>query len=103
MSRRLEMLEKMTASGQGDAFAWYALALEYKSAGRPNDALRTFETLRETDPGYLPMYLMAGQLLVDLEQPDEARPWLEQGIGLAREKRDGKSLGELEAALAACE
>ncbi len=26
---RLEMLEKVTASGEADAFAWYALALDY--------------------------------------------------------------------------
>lgn len=100
MNKRLTMLEQMTASGQADSFAWYALALEYQREQRISDALRTFETLRESDPGYLPMYLMAGQLLIDQARGAEARPWLEQGIALARDKGDGKTLGELEAALA---
>jgi tetratricopeptide (TPR) repeat protein len=99
MNKRLAMLEKLTASGTADSFAWYALALEYKSAGRADDALRTFETLRSKDPEYVPMYLMAGQLLLDAGQPAEARPWLEQGIELAERKGDGKALGELREAL----
>lgn len=100
MNRRLELLEKMTASGAADAFAWYGLALEYQREGRPDDALATFERLRADQPGYLPMYLMAAQLLVEMDREGDARPWLEQGIGLAREKGDSKALGELEALLA---
>jgi tetratricopeptide (TPR) repeat protein len=103
MSKRLETLEKMTASGQADAFAWYALAMEYRREGRMDDALRTFEALRSTHPDYLPMYLMAGQMLSELEQDDAARPWLEQGIALARERGDAKATGELEALLATCD
>jgi tetratricopeptide (TPR) repeat protein len=99
----LQMLEQMTVSGQADAFGWYALALEYRRESRTEDALRTFEVLRRTHPDYLPMYLMAGQMLSDLGQDDAARPWLEQGITLARERGDGKALGELEALLSACD
>jgi tetratricopeptide (TPR) repeat protein len=99
MNKRLEMLEKMTASGQADAFAWYGLAMEYRKLGQTDDALTTFEKLREIDADYLPMYLMAGQLLTEANRPAEARPWLEQGIELARKKGDTKALGELGDAL----
>lgn len=94
------MLEMMTASASADSFAWYALALEYKKEARGDDALRTFETLRERDPDYLPMYLMAGQMLIDAGRAAAARSWLEPGIALARRKGDHKALGELESALA---
>ena len=33
-SKRLVVLEKMTGSGSTDPFAWYGLAMEYKSLAR---------------------------------------------------------------------
>ncbi len=100
MNKRLEMLEKMLAAGQVDSFARYALAMEYRREQRVDDALRTFEALRTADPGYLAMYLMAGQLLMDAGRPVEAKPWLEAGIELAKKTGEGKAQAELEAALA---
>ncbi|HEX7668896.1 MAG TPA: tetratricopeptide repeat protein [Polyangiaceae bacterium] len=102
-NKRLEMLEKLSSTGKADSFGLYALAMEYRKAGRPSDALRTFETLRECDPEYLAMYLMAGQLLSDEDRDADARVWLEQGIALATKKGDGKARSELMAALEACE
>ncbi|MBK8999096.1 MAG: tetratricopeptide repeat protein [Myxococcales bacterium] len=100
MNKRLEMLEKMLASGNADSFARYALALEYKREGRTEDALAAFTALREVDPDYLPMYLMAGQLLIDTRRSEEAKDWLLRGIELAKKKGEGKAQAELEAALA---
>jgi predicted Zn-dependent protease len=99
MAERLQTLEKLVESGKAEAFAWYALAMEYRKLGRQKDALKTFEALRDQDRNYLPLYLMAGQMLLELDRASEARPWLEQGIELARAKGDGKALGELESAL----
>ena len=103
MSKRLEMLEKLATSGKADAFALYALAMEYRSAGRNDDSLRTFEALRSKDAAYLPMYLMAGQLLLETNRANEARAWLEAGIELATSKGDAKAKNELLAALAECD
>ena len=98
MSKRLLYLEKITGEGSSDPFAWYGLALEYKTAGRVDDALRTFETLRKNNPDYVPMYLMCGQMLIDAGR-EGAEAWLEAGIAMAGTKRDTHALGELEAAL----
>lgn len=98
-SKRLQMLEKMTASGQADSFAWYALALEYKGLDRVEEAHATFVKLREQDPGYVPMYLMCGTMLIDADRRDEAREWLETGVEKARAKGDTHALSELEGAL----
>ncbi len=84
MSKRLAMLEQMTNSGKADAFTWYALALEYKSGDRISDAMRAFESLRDFDPTYIPMYLMAGSILIDAGRDDEARSWLEDGVQRAK-------------------
>jgi predicted Zn-dependent protease len=98
VSKRLAYLEKLTSEGSTDPFAWYGLALEYKTLGRIDDAVRTFETLRKNNPDYVPMFLMCGQMLADAGRP-EARVWLEAGITVATAKRDSHALGELEAAL----
>lgn len=100
MNKRLAFLEQTTQSGSADSFAWYALALEYRKEQRWDDAIAAFRSLREKDPAYLALYLMAGQTLGEAERPAEAREWLEAGITLARARGDGKTLGELESALA---
>jgi tetratricopeptide (TPR) repeat protein len=98
-SKRLAVLEKMTAGGSTDPFAWYGLALEYKSLGRAEDAVGTFTKLRALDPGYVPQYLMCGALLIDLGRHAEARDWLTEGADRARAKGDGHALSELQDAL----
>lgn len=100
MNKRLAMLEKLTATATADSFAFYCLGMEYRKEGRVDDAVATFGNLRTRDVGYLPMYLMAGQMLREAGRLAEAATWLEQGIELASEKKDSKALGELESELA---
>jgi hypothetical protein len=101
MPTRLEVLEQMVARGVTDAFPMYGLALEYRSAGRADDALRTFATLRARFPAYVPQYLMAGQLCQQLGRAGDAREWFTLGAEAARASRDAHALSELEGALAA--
>jgi tetratricopeptide (TPR) repeat protein len=98
-NKRLAFLEQSVKSGAADSFARYALGMEYRKTGRVDDALAAFTELREKDPGYLPMYLMVGQMLADSERKPEAIEWLEAGVRLATERADSKALGELESAL----
>ncbi len=101
ISKRLAYLEKITSEGSTDPFAWYGLANEYTGLGRHDDALRTFQALRERQADYVPMYLICGQMLADLGRAAEARDWLEAGAAAARAKKDTHALSELEAALEA--
>jgi tetratricopeptide (TPR) repeat protein len=98
-SKRLDVLLKMTASPSADAFAWYALALEYRGLGRIDEALATFGELRRRDPAYVPMYLMCGTMLTEAGRAEEAREWLSSGVAAAQKKGDSHAAGELEAAL----
>lgn len=102
MSKRLFMLEKMVQQGAADAFTRYALALEYKSLERWDDAELAFVSLRDAHPDYVPQYLMAGQLLIDRGRPDDARPWLEAGLAVAQKAGDQKAASELADALGNC-
>lgn len=103
MSKRLAMLEQMTAGGSKDPFAWYALANEYKNLGRVDDAVKTYEALRAIDPSYVPQYLMCGSLLSKEGRKADAVAWLQAGIAAARKKGDNHAIGELESALAEAE
>jgi len=99
MNKRISMLENLVSTGKADSFALYALAMEYRGEGRLMDALGTFEKLRAKDADYLPMYLMAGQLLQAEGRNSEARGWLEAGVTLATRKGDTKAKSELLALL----
>jgi predicted Zn-dependent protease len=94
------MLEKITAGGVADSFAWYGLANEYAAFGRVDDALATFRTLRDRDPKYVAAYLMCGQMLGKAQRVAEAREWLEAGIAMAKTTGDDHAASEMQSALA---
>jgi len=101
MGKRLDFLLKVTSSGSDDPFAWYGLAMEYRSLSRLEEAVATFEALRGRTPDYTPMYLMCGQVLESLGRLDQARAWLSAGIEVAETKRDDHAVAELRTALGA--
>ncbi len=98
-SKRLAFLEKVTREGSTDPIAWYGLAMEYRSLQRWDESLQTFTSLRATNPDYVPMYLMCGQMLAELARKDEARAWLEAGAEAARKAGNGHAAGEIADAL----
>jgi predicted Zn-dependent protease len=100
VSKRLAFLEKTTSEGSKDPLAWYGLALEYAGLDRLDEALATFEKLREINPKYVPMYLMCGQVLAKAGRAVEARAWLETGVTEARGQGNQHALGEIQEALA---
>ena len=100
MNKRLAFLEQHCASAGADSFAFYGLGMEYRKEGRVDDAIATFMKLKVKDPDYVPMYLMAGQTLLDAGRSEEAGEWLRTGIQVATKKHDSHALGELESALA---
>ena len=99
-SKRLEFLQKTTAQGSDDPFAFYGLAMEYRALERHAEALATFEALRARAPDYVPMYLMCGQMLEQMGRLQEAKAWLASGLEAARKKGDSHAASELEGALA---
>lgn len=100
-AKRLAFLEKTTRDGSEDPMAWYGLAMEYRKLERWDEALQTFTTLRTRQPDYVPVYLMCGQMLSEIERAEEAREWLEAGRTAAKAKGDSHALGEIESALGA--
>jgi tetratricopeptide (TPR) repeat protein len=104
VTKRLEYLLKLTGvggAGAADPFAWYGLAMEYRGLERYDDAMATFEALRERAPEYVPMYLMCGQMLEKMGRTSDARAWLGAGAEAAKKQGNSHALSELEGALAA--
>jgi tetratricopeptide (TPR) repeat protein len=99
---RLGMLETMIVAKPDDPFPRYGLAMEYKKLGRQDDAVRAFEELTRIHPGYVPAYLMFGNLLEALGRRSAAAEVYGRGIEAARAAGNDHALGELQAAHDAC-
>lgn len=84
--QRLAMFDQMIAKGSEDPFVHYGRAMELRSLERLEDALEAFGELRERFPGYVPTYLMAGQVCEELDRVDDARTWYDQGLEVSAGK-----------------
>jgi len=100
---RIEQLRQFIAQKPDDPFPRYGLALELRNAGRLEEARQVFAELSLSFPEYVPAYLHAGNVLVQLGKRVEGAEMLRKGIEAAGKKSDLHARSELEAALAALE
>jgi thioredoxin-like negative regulator of GroEL len=96
---RIAMLKEVLAANPDDAFARYALGLEYSGAGDTEAALAEFQRLLASHPDYTNGYFMAAQTLARADRNDEARALLQQGIESARRTCNQHALAEMEGML----
>ncbi len=100
MNSRLEQLELLARKDPGDPFVQYAIALEYVSSHRLEEAAGILERLMEASPDYSAGYHQAGRVYEKLDRDEEARRCYEQGIVVAERQGDAKDLEEMREALA---
>jgi len=74
--------------------------MECMSTGDAPAAILNFDVLLAQHAGYIPAYLMYGQLLVRESRPEEAKRILSTGIAEAGKKGDQHAVSEMEALLA---
>jgi Tfp pilus assembly protein PilF len=96
---RKEQILDMLAANPTDPELVYFLAMEHKSAGETNLALKCFQDVVAMAPDYVPTYVQLGQLLTELEREDEARHVYRSGITAARKKGDTHAAEEMAAFL----
>src|SRR3954464_15868743 len=77
---RIDMLLGFIAQKPSDPFPRYALALEYKNAGRLDEARAVFGELMSLCPDYTATYLHAGDLLSKMGLKEDARSVFQTGI-----------------------
>src|SRR5262249_21268822 len=96
---RRELLEQFVAQKPDDAFSRYGLALECMNSGDSTAAAQHFSALLERNPGYVPAYLMYGQLLARESRKDQARRVLSSRIQAATTADTQHARSEMEALL----
>jgi tetratricopeptide (TPR) repeat protein len=96
---RVASLHKMLESTPDDLFLHYALAMEYLSASEHALAMEKLEWIKTSQPGYLAVYYQLAKLYEQLEEAEKAIDIYEQGIEVAREQGETKTMNELRSAL----
>ena len=96
---RVTALQEILKQQPDDAFARYALGLEYSGAGETEAALSEFEKLLAIHPDYINGYFMSAQVLDRAGRAGEARAMLLKGIESARRTNNRHALSEMEAML----
>ena len=96
---RVDALKQILEANPDDAFARYALGLEYSGSGETDAAVAEFQRLLASHPDYTNGYFMAAQALARAERTQEARTLLQQGIECARRTRNQHALSEMEGML----
>ena len=94
MSRR-EKIEAMLKLEPQDQFLRYGLASEYRSEGRLDESLDVYRGLMADEQPHVPSFLMAAQLLLELDRVNEARAALRDGIEVARRQGEAHAAGEM--------
>lgn len=96
---RVAALKEILSANPDDAFARYALGLEYSGSGETEAALAEFQRLLASHPDYTNGYFMAAQALMRADRSHEARAMLQQGIECARRTGNQHALSEMEGML----
>jgi tetratricopeptide (TPR) repeat protein len=96
---RVATLKELLTANPDDAFARYALGLEYSGSGDTEAALAEFRRLLTSHPDYTNGYFMAAQTLARSDRNDEARAMLQRGIESARRTHNQHALAEMEGML----
>lgn len=99
---RIQLLRQYIQEEPGDPFNVYALAMEFRDHD-PAQSRALFDKLLAEHPDYLATYCHAAALYSDLDERPKAAQLYEQGIDLAKQQGNAKTLLELQRAKQAFE
>lgn len=92
---RLKQLQNLLESSPNDSFLLYAIAKEFESLERIDEALQGYRQLTELHPEYVGTYYHYAKLLEEQEETDKALAIYEKGMSIARKVGDQHAFGEL--------
>lgn len=93
-------LESLIARFPDKPFPRYGLAMEYKKAGRFDDAVAQFQAALKLDPNYVAAFMHCGIALRDAGRTDEAKQTLRDGLEVAQKINNGHAASEISGLLA---
>lgn len=94
LSRR-EKIEALLKDEPHDQFLRYGLAVEFDNEDRPGEALAIFRGLMTGQPPHVASFFRGAQLLVKLDEIEDARTVLRDGIEIARQQGNLHAAGEM--------
>ena len=94
MSRR-QQIEQMLIASPEDAFLLFALAKEDEKTGDDQQALATYQRLKQLHPDYIGLYYHLGKTLERLQQEKEAWDTYTEGIAIATRLGESHAKNEL--------
>ncbi|MES2810131.1 MAG: tetratricopeptide repeat protein [Bacteroidota bacterium] len=92
---RLDKLLEFIKDEPNDEFLKYALATEYLRLNQVEKALEYYEDLTTNHPNYVGTYYHLGKLYEALNRKDDAQKTYENGMAIAKAKRDNHAFAEL--------
>ncbi|QDT56653.1 Tetratricopeptide repeat protein [Caulifigura coniformis] len=92
---RLEKLQDMLQDSPEDVFLNYALAMEFVSSDRKDDALSAFSRVLTLDPQNSAAWFQKAQVLAGMGKFDAARDSGAQGVAAARASGDQHAAEEI--------
>ena len=95
---RIEQLHKLLELQPDDVFLHYALAMELVSLNKNDEAITKLESIRSSNPDYLPLYYQLAGLYEKSDQSEKAIDIYVIGMQVAERSGDKKTFGELRSA-----
>jgi predicted Zn-dependent protease len=97
---RLDKLQGMLEASPNDEFLNYALAMEYVSAGRSDEAVRAFERVISLDADHSAAFFQQAQVLARMGQIEAAKNAAAQGVSAAQKRGEQHAAEEISGFLA---
>ena len=88
-------LESLIARFPDKPFPRYGLAMEYKKAGRFDDAVAQFREALKLDPNYVAAYMHCGIAMREAGKVDEAKAVLNDGLKVAQKIGNSHAASEI--------
>lgn len=98
MNERLGQLQHLLSESPQDPFLNYAITMEYVKLDNRDEALAGFENMITDFADYVGTYYHFGKFLEKEKQLDRALQIYQQGMEMAKAKRNMHALGELRGA-----
>ncbi len=99
LDNKLEQLLSLLKDMPNEPFILFALAQECAKKGIVSEALKYYERIVETSPGYTGTYYHLGKLYEELGRKDDALSVYKKGMEITQKKGDHHALSELQSAL----
>lgn len=95
---KISTLKNYLRENPEDSFTKFALALELWKKDQINNARKLFESIRTHNPDYVGVYYHLGKLYEEQGELSKARTTYDEGIEIAQEQNETRTLSELQEA-----